>query len=106
VWRWERPYGVARATYIVHPESYAETLVHRLLALAAISPRITRIYYYQWRVDQTLDWARRHGQLSWDSGLLRPDCSTRPAFFVVARAAGRVPSRVPRARRNHSGDCV
>jgi polysaccharide biosynthesis protein PslG len=106
VWRWERPYGSSRATYIVHPETYAETLAHRLLALASISPRVTRVYYYQWRVGHTLEWARAHGQLSWDSGLLRPDCSPRPAFFVIARAAGRTPSRVPRARHNRRGECI
>jgi hypothetical protein len=106
VWRWERPYGTGRASYIVHPEMYAATLAHRLLALASISPRIARIYYYQWRVPKTLDWARRHGQVSWDSGLLRPDCSTRPAFSVIARAAGRIPSRVPRARRDWHGECI
>jgi hypothetical protein len=106
VWRWERPYGSRRATYIVHPEIHAATLARRLLSLAAISPRVTRIYYYQWRVPHTLEWARAHGGLSWDSGLLRPDCTTRPAFFVIARAAGRNAIRVPRARRDRTGNCI
>jgi hypothetical protein len=106
VWRWERPYGSRRATFIVHPEAHAAMLARRLLSLAAISPRVTRIYYYQWRVPHTLAWARRHGRLSWDSGLLRPDCAVRPAFLVVARALGRNAARVPRARPGRAGDCI
>jgi hypothetical protein len=106
VWRWERPYGSRRSLFVVHPESHAAILARRLLALASISRRITRVYYYQWRVPHTLGWARAHGRLSWDSGLLRPDCSTRPAFFVIARAVGRNAARIPRARRDRSGDCV
>ena len=106
VWRWERPYHSRRATFIVHPETHAAELARRLLALAAISRRVTRIYYYQWRVPHTLGWARTHGGLSWDSGLLRPDCSTRPAFLVIARAVGRSTSHVPKARRDRAGNCI
>jgi hypothetical protein len=106
VWRWERPYHSHRATFIVHPETHAAILARRLLSLAAISPRVTRVYYYQWRVPHSLRWVRAHGGISWDSGLLRPDCSTRPAFFVIARAVGRSTIRVPRARRNRSGNCI
>jgi hypothetical protein len=106
VWRWERPYGSRRATYIVHPETHAATLAARVLSLAASSPRVTRVYYYQWRVPHTLAWARAHGGLSWDSGLLRPDCSVRPAFFVIARAVRRTPTRLPRARRDRAGNCI
>ncbi|HEX4188672.1 MAG TPA: hypothetical protein VHY83_12300 [Solirubrobacteraceae bacterium] len=106
VWRWERPYGSRRATFIVHPEAHAAMLARRLLALASISRRVTRVYYYQWRVPHTLAWARTHGDISWDSGLLRPDCSTRPAFFVIARAVGRGTLHVPRARRDRAGNCV
>jgi hypothetical protein len=106
VWRWERPYHSHRATYIVHPETHAALLARRLLSLAAISPRVTRVYYYQWRVPHTLRWARAHGGLSWDSGLLRPDCSARPAFFVIAQAVGRRAIRAPRARRDRAGNCI
>jgi hypothetical protein len=106
VWRWERPYQSSRATYIVHPESHAAELARRLLSLAGISRRITRVYYYQWRVPHTLQWARAHGRISWDSGLLRPDCSTRPAFSVIARAVGRNPTRMPRASYSRAGGCV
>jgi hypothetical protein len=105
VWRYERPKG-HRGYYNLHSESYAAAGARRLTALAATSPRITRIYYYQWRVSRTLAWVRRHGKVSWDSGLLRPDCSVRQAFLVVARAMGRDALRVPRARRNATGNCV
>jgi hypothetical protein len=106
VWRWERPYGSSQASYIVHPETHAAELARRLLSLARISPRVTRVYYYQWRVPHTLQWARAHGRISWDSGLLRPDCSTRPAFSVIARAVGRNPARMPRARHDRAGECI
>jgi hypothetical protein len=106
VWRWERPYGSRRATFVVHPEQQAALVAARLARLAAISPRIARIYYYQWRVPRTLRWARSHGRISWDSGLMRPDCSARPAFAVIARMLGHDPARVPRARRDRAGDCV
>jgi hypothetical protein len=106
VWRWERSYGSRGAGYVVHPEQQAALIAARLTRLAAISPRVTRVYYYQWRVPRTLAWARAHGQVSWDSGLIRPDCSTRPAFSVVAQLLGRNPARAPRARRNRAGACV
>jgi hypothetical protein len=106
VWRWERPYGRHSASYIVRPESEAATVASRLAGLAAVSPRITRVYYYQWRVPHTLQWARVHHQLSWDSGLIRPDCSARPAFSVLAGMLGRDPARVPHVRLNRAGNCV
>jgi hypothetical protein len=106
VWRWERPYGSRRARFVVHSEQHAAMLAGRLLSLAALSPRVTRVYYYQWRVPHTLAWARAHRTLSWDSGLLRPDCSARPALSVLARALGRDPRRMPRARSNRSGNCI
>lgn len=45
--------------------------------------QIKRVYIYQWRAGATADW---------DSGLLRPDGTPRPAFTVLAQAlaAGRV----------------
>jgi hypothetical protein len=106
VWRYEHPNGGHRGYYVVHSESYAAEVAGHLIALAHVSSRVTRIYYYQWRVPQTLSWARKHGKLSWDSGLLRPDCSVRAAFSVIARASGRNPSRLPRARRDAAGNCV
>jgi hypothetical protein len=106
VWRYEHPNSGRRGYYIVHSESYAAEVAGHLLALAHVSSRVTRVYYYQWRVPHSVDWAKAHGKLSWDSGLLRPDCSIRPAFGVIARAMGHSAARVPRYRRDHSGNCV
>jgi hypothetical protein len=105
-WRYERPYGSPRARFVVHSEAQVALDAERLLPLASISPRVTRLYYYQWRVPHTLGWARAHGRLYWDSGLLRPDCSARRAFFVLARDLRRNPAHMPRARRNRAGNCV
>jgi hypothetical protein len=106
VWRYEHPNSGHRGYYIVHSESYAAEVAGHLLALAHTSSRVTRVYYYQWRVPHTVSWAKAHGKLSWDSGLLRPDCSIRPAFGVIARAMGHNPSKVPRYKRDHSGNCI
>jgi hypothetical protein len=106
VWRWERPVGAHRARFVVHPEAQAALTAARLRSAATASRRVTRIYYYQWRVPHTLGWARAHRTLSWDSGLMRPDCSPRPAFSVLARLVGRIPAHMPRAWRNHAGNCV
>jgi hypothetical protein len=106
VWRYEHPNSGHRGYFIVHSESYAAEVAGHLIGLARISSRVTRIYYYQWRVPHTLSWARAHGKLSWDSGLLRPDCSVRPAFGVIARAMGHNPSHVPRYKRDHKGNCI
>jgi hypothetical protein len=106
VWRWERPYGARPATFVVRGERQAAVVASRLASLASVSSRITRIYYYQWRVPRTLAWARAHGTISWDSGLLRADCSARPAFYVLARMLGRARTGTPRARRDRAGNCV
>ncbi|HWX96713.1 MAG TPA: hypothetical protein VNZ01_07655 [Solirubrobacteraceae bacterium] len=106
VWRYEHPNSGHSGYYIVHSESFAAEVAGHLLALARISSRVTRVYYYQWRVPHSVGWAKAHGKLSWDSGLLRPDCSIRPAFGVIARAMGHNPSRVPRYKRDRSGNCV
>lgn len=44
------------------------------------NPRIRRVYIYQWRTDRGA---------SWDSGLLRPDGTPRPALSVVRKALER-----------------
>jgi hypothetical protein len=106
VWRYEHPNSGRRGYFIVHSESYAAEVAGHLLALAHTSSRVTRVYYYQWRVPHTVSWAKAHGKLSWDSGLLRPDCSIRAAFGVIARAMGHNPSRVPRYKHDHSGNCI
>jgi hypothetical protein len=102
VWRYEH----LHRSYIVRGEAYAERAAIHLFSLAAISPRIRRIYYYQWRVPKTLSWVRKHGKITWDSGLINPNCSLRPAFGIVARVLGRNPSRTPRTHRNSEDNCV
>jgi hypothetical protein len=103
VWRYEH----YNRSFVVHNESYAAEVAGHLISLANVSSRVTRIYYYQWRVSQTLSWARKHPHtLTWDSGLIRPDCSLRPAFGVLARAMGKNVTRVPRAHKNRAGVCV
>ena len=52
-----------------------------LSKLVALSPRITRVYLYQWNSSTTKD--------SWDSGLVGPDRKARPSLSVVARTLGR-----------------
>jgi hypothetical protein len=107
VWRYEHPNSGRRGYFIVHSEGYAAEVAGHLVALAHVSSRVTRIYYYQWRVPNTLPWARaHHARLSWDSGLIRPDCSIRPGFGVIARAMGKNPSRAPRYKRDHGGNCI
>jgi hypothetical protein len=102
VWRYERK----SHTFVVRGERYAANAAARLAALAGLSPRITRVYYYQWRVPVTLSWVRRHHGVTWDSGLISPDCRVRLAFDVIARALGRNPGQAPRAKRDRAGDCV
>jgi hypothetical protein len=106
IWRYEHPNSGRRGYYIVHSESYAAEVAGHLLALARTSSRVTRVYYYQWRVPHSVGWAKAHGKLSWDSGLLRPDCSLRAGFGVIARAMGHNPSRAPRFKRDRSGNCI
>jgi hypothetical protein len=107
VWRYEHPNSGRRGYFVVHSESFAGEVAGHLLALARVSSRVTRIYYYQWRVPHSIGWARSHGaKLSWDSGLLRPDCNVRTAFGVIARAMGHSPSRIPRFKRDPSGNCI
>lgn len=104
VWR----YDPTHHRFLNRGEAYAARAAGRLLTLARLSGRITRIYYYHWRVQTTLAGARRRRppHVTWDSGLLRPDCSARPAFGVIARVLGRNPARAPRARRDALGNCI
>jgi hypothetical protein len=44
--------------------------------------RITRIYHYQWQGSNP------GADTGWDSGLLNPNGTPRPAYYVVAKAAG------------------
>jgi hypothetical protein len=102
VWRYER----ASHRFLFRGEGYASRAAARLVGLASLSKRIRRIYYYQWRVPVTLSQAKRHRGVTWDSGLIDPDCKPRPAFNVIARALGHNPRYTPRAKRDKAGNCV
>jgi hypothetical protein len=54
-----------------------------LFSLPRRFPRVTRIYHYEWQG------TRPSPYIGWDSGLLYPNGTPRPAYFVVAKAAGR-----------------
>jgi len=43
--------------------------------LTALSPRIQRVYLYDWQAQQ--------GTATWDSGLMNPDGTARPAYLVL-----------------------
>jgi hypothetical protein len=103
VWRYQRKRG-GGGYFIVRGERYAADAARRLFTLMRYSPRITRVYYYHWRVPTSLASARRHpGTVTWDSGLIRPDCSARPAFALLARVLGRNPAKAPRAALTPGG---
>lgn len=57
-----------------------------LNTLVASSPRIARLYLYSWGAGG--------GPLTWDSGLIAPDGSARPALNVVRRYLGLAPIAV------------
>jgi hypothetical protein len=50
----------------------------RVFALAATSPRITRVYIYHWKASSLG---------SWDSALVAPNGTTRPSFDIFAEQA-------------------
>jgi len=103
VWRYER--GSRRFLY--RGDGYASRAASRLVGLSKVSKRVTRIYYYQWRVPVTLAQAKRHrGFVTWDSGLIDPYCKARLAFAVVAKALGRNPRYAPKVMRNKVDECV
>jgi polysaccharide biosynthesis protein PslG len=114
IWFTEAGYPVWRYIskhkgFIVSSEAAETAAVQRLLPLARVSPRVGRIYFYQWRTSTRLAQSQaqlRHGHIvnvTWDSGLVRPDCSARPALLVVARALGRDARQLPSARTADSG---
>ena len=103
VWRYDGP----THHFIVRGEAFAERAARRLARLVALSPRIQRVYYYHWRIRTTLAQARRHpGRVTWDSGLIRPNCMPRPALRVLADVLGKNPNRMPVAVPAANGGCL
>lgn len=62
------------------PTHAAEVTRFILGPLAALSPRITRAYLYQWDASSSTD--------TWDSAFVGPDGKARPALGVLKKAAG------------------
>jgi hypothetical protein len=57
-------------------EAAAATAIDRAFAIAAVRPRIARMYVYQWQAKATD---------RFDAGLVRPDGATRPSYTALAR---------------------
>jgi hypothetical protein len=93
IWFTETGGVVARHNHSSHdfPESAAHAAeVTRFVfnRLVPLSPRITRVYLYQWN-------AGANRREPWDSGLIGPRGSPRPAFWVLVRelhTLGQLPS--------------
>ena len=92
VWRRDRHKGL-----VVDGEQRAAHAARWIFHLAGLSPRIRRIYYYQWRSVISLAHARSVRTATWDSGLIDSTGLPRPAFDVIAHMLGRDPRRAPRA---------
>jgi hypothetical protein len=71
---------------IYHGVVYAAKVAKNIFKLAAISPRITRVYYYHWRSPGTPQAAKKS---TWDAGLVSASGVARPALLVVAKALHR-----------------
>jgi hypothetical protein len=70
------PYPNQSVTAAARDEAFLFTLPKRF-------PRVTRIYHYQWQGTHP------GPNTGWDSGLLYPNGTPRPAYNVVAKAAGK-----------------
>jgi hypothetical protein len=92
VWRKDRTKGL-----VVDGEQRAAHAAAWIFHLAKLSPRIRRIYYYQWRSVTSLARARSSRTATWDSGLIDSTGLPRPAFDVIARMLGLDPGSAPRA---------
>lgn len=78
--------GVERRGHWPYPDQSAAAAGRDeafLFSLPARFTRITRIYHYQWHG------TRPGSHVGWDSGLLYPNGTPRPAYYVVAKAAGK-----------------
>jgi len=77
--------GVLRRGHWPYPNQSAQAAARDeafLFSLPRYFHRVTRIYHYQWQG------TRPGPDNGWDSGLLYPNGTPRPAYKVVARAAG------------------
>jgi hypothetical protein len=69
-----------------HDERRARRAIDFLFRLSRASPRITRVYVYQWRKTQTGD--------RFDAGLVAPDDTARPALAALRRQLGLPPGNL------------
>jgi hypothetical protein len=76
-----------RGRLIYHGPAYAARIAHYIFDFAAISPRITRIYYYHWRSPGVPGHMSRNAR--WDAGLIDAHGRARPALWVVAKVLRR-----------------
>lgn len=72
----------SKGRLIYHGPTYAARVARNIFSLAAISPRITRIYYYHWRSPGVPGKVSK--KVTWDAGLVDPRGAIRPALRVVA----------------------
>ncbi|HEX3391014.1 MAG TPA: hypothetical protein VHS55_00465 [Solirubrobacteraceae bacterium] len=71
-----------RGRLIYHGPAYAARIAHYIFDFAALSSRITRIYYYHWRSPGVPGHMPRNAR--WDAGLVDAHGRARPALWVVA----------------------
>jgi len=72
---------------IYHGVGYAARVARNVFKLAALSPRITRVYYYHWRSPGNPH--KLSKKFTWDAGLVSVGGAARPALLVVAKALHR-----------------
>lgn len=75
-----RPRPGDRRSRIRSGRALAATAIRRVFHLAALSPRIRRVYVYHWKAGTNSDW---------DSALVAPNDRPRPSFAVFAERARR-----------------
>lgn len=73
--------GVVHSRRNRHDERRAAAATRRMFAFARRSPRISRVYAYQWQATCERD--------AWDSAWFRSDGSTRPSYRVIVEELAR-----------------
>jgi hypothetical protein len=76
-----------RGRLIYHGLSSAARATANIFKLAALSPRITRVYYYHWRSPGNPHALAK--AFTWDAGLVTSSGGPRPALLVLAHALRR-----------------
>ena len=72
---------------IYHGDAFSARVARNIFKLAALSPRITRIFYYHWRSPGSP--YRLSKKSTWDAGLVGVNGHARPALLAVAKALHR-----------------